>query len=40
MLDKRMVYSCAYWEDAETLDEAAFSQFSSGAYLEIQKDCG
>lgn len=22
MLDKRMVYSCAYWKDAETLDEA------------------
>lgn len=22
MLDKRMVYSCAYWEDAETLDQA------------------
>jgi cyclopropane-fatty-acyl-phospholipid synthase len=22
MLDKRMIYSCAYWKDAETLDEA------------------
>jgi cyclopropane-fatty-acyl-phospholipid synthase len=22
MLDKKMVYSCAYWKDAETLDEA------------------
>ena len=22
MLDKRMVYSCAYWKDAQTLDEA------------------
>jgi cyclopropane-fatty-acyl-phospholipid synthase len=22
MLDKRMVYSCAYWKDARTLDEA------------------
>ena len=22
MLDKRMIYSCAYWTDAETLDEA------------------
>lgn len=22
MLDKRMVYSCAYWKDADTLDEA------------------
>jgi cyclopropane-fatty-acyl-phospholipid synthase len=22
MLDERMVYSCAYWEDAQTLDEA------------------
>ena len=22
MLDKRMIYSCAYWSDAETLDEA------------------
>lgn len=22
MLDKRLVYSCAYWKDAETLDEA------------------
>ncbi|WP_303721992.1 cyclopropane fatty acyl phospholipid synthase [Malonomonas rubra] len=22
MLDKRMIYSCAYWQDAETLDQA------------------
>jgi cyclopropane-fatty-acyl-phospholipid synthase len=32
MLDARMIYSCAYWRDAETLDEA------QEAKLELIKD--
>ena len=27
MLDKRMAYSCAYWKDADTLDEAQEAKF-------------
>lgn len=27
MLDKEMVYSCAYWKDAQTLDEAQIKKF-------------
>ena len=31
MLDRRMIYSCAYWENAHTLDEAQEAKLALGS---------